>query len=74
MAVFITSSGSGDGEAWVSVAAIEAAARIAEVEDDGARRLRRGDLDDFFRIEPGAVFHGVQQHFAERRHQQIAIG
>jgi hypothetical protein len=45
---------------------VEPAAGIAEVIDDGARGLGGRHLDDLLGIEPGAVFHGVQQHFPER--------
>ena len=53
--------------------AVEAAPWVAEVVDDGTIRPGRGDFDDLRRIEPGAVLHGVDQHLAERGHQQIAF-
>ena len=56
------------------VGAIEAVAGIAEVVDNRALGARGRHLDHLVRIESRPVLHRVDQHLAECRHQQIAIG
>ena len=55
------------------VGAIEAVAGVSEVIDDRPGRLRCRHFDDFGRIEPGAMLHGIQEHLAERGEQQVAV-
>ena len=55
------------------VVGVEAGARILEVIDNGAGRLCGGDLDDFLRIEAGAMLHGVEEQLAKRGNQQVSL-
>ncbi len=55
------------------IVAIETRTGVAEVIDDRTGGPRRGDLDRLLGIEACAMLHGIDEHLAKGRDQQVAV-